>query len=77
MTRRDRCYLAGTRAFRLTNDEAALAWIELSYQLVEFGEKDVPKFNELLAAIRKATLAGKRAARKIREGEPAPPRAAG
>jgi hypothetical protein len=60
MTRRDRCYLVGRRAEWLSPMHAAQAWWKLSRELQELGEKDVPKFNDLLTAIRRITIEVKR-----------------
>lgn len=54
-TRRDRCLLFGRRAARLTPTQAYKAWWKLAEKLKEFGDKDVPKFNDLLIAIDTAT----------------------
>ncbi len=56
LTRRDRCYLFGRRAVRLTPPQAAEAWYALAEKVVEMGEMDVPKFNDLLIAVRVATV---------------------
>jgi hypothetical protein len=53
--RRDRCFLAARRAARLTDHEAQIAWRALVNHLEELSEKDVPKFNDLFRAIRRAT----------------------
>lgn len=59
-TRRDRCYLAGLRAARLTPAQAARAWGHLSTALIgTLAEADIPKFNDLFQAIRSATIHGK------------------
>lgn len=60
LTRRDRCYLFGRRAARLTPPQAAEAWYALAESVEAFGDKDVPKFNDLLIAFRVATLRPKR-----------------
>jgi hypothetical protein len=60
LTRRDRCYVCGGRALRLTPLQAANAWYSLSEQIVAMGDKDVPKFNDLLIAFRAATIVSKR-----------------
>lgn len=66
-TRRDRCLLIGRRARKLTRDEAACAWWGMAIQVEDLGERDVPKFVDLLRAIRGATVAGKMVVRKERE----------
>jgi hypothetical protein len=60
MTRRDRCYLFGRRAATLTPPQAAEAWYSLAEKVEGFGTMDVPKFNDLLIAIRVATVISKR-----------------
>lgn len=59
MTRRDRCYFIGRRAVRLDRESAADAWKALGAMLEEMGNADVPKFNQLLWAIRYATIRGR------------------
>lgn len=55
-TRRDRCYVIGRRAQKLIPSQAARAWLALARALERMGEKDVPKFNDLLASIHAAHL---------------------
>lgn len=59
MTRRDKCYLVGRRASKLTPLQAAKAWAYLAWKVESFGEADVPKFNDLIWAIRNGTLVAK------------------
>lgn len=59
MTRRDKCELVGRRAENLNAAQAAVAWWQLSEELRELGDRDVPKFKDLLRAIRKATIKGR------------------
>lgn len=55
LTRRDRCYLVGKRALTLTDREAA--WRIVAELLnEEMAERDVPKFEDLIGAIRGATI---------------------
>jgi hypothetical protein len=63
MTRRDHCHLVGSRAFKLNVQESSLAWTELAYQLMELGEKDIPKYRDLIHAIRTATVRARKTAR--------------
>jgi hypothetical protein len=56
LPRRDRCYLTGKRARLMPLPAAARAWYCLASHLEEFGERDMPKFNDLLAAIRQSTI---------------------
>jgi len=57
MTRRDRCELVGRRAGLLNDGQAATAWKLLALQLESMGDMDIPKFRDLLKAIRGATIA--------------------
>ena len=50
----------GARAARLSTDESARAWQALAAHLEALGDADLPKFKDLLAAIRAATLEGKK-----------------
>jgi hypothetical protein len=59
MTRRDKCHLIGLRAQRLTPAQASRAWAALAKRIEEFGDKDIPKFNDLLAAILKSLWDGR------------------
>lgn len=61
MTRRDTCYAVGRRMAKLAPDEAAAAWQRLATSLVEMFDMDIPKYKDLLAAIRNATIHGKKA----------------
>ncbi len=54
--RRVRCYLVGRRASKLTPPQAVEAWYSLARQLEAMEEKDIPKFLDLLCAIRAANL---------------------
>lgn len=59
MMRRDRCYLVGKRAGKLAPAEAAAAWQLLAGFIEDMGERDIPKFNDLLTAVRKANIEAK------------------
>lgn len=59
MTRRDKCFLAGRRAEKLSDAEAVLAWRFLAARLERLGDKDVPKFADLFHGVRAATIAAK------------------
>lgn len=59
MTRRDKVFLVGKRATKLSKNQSAWAWHVLASQLELFGDMDMPKFRQLLRAIRVATIAGK------------------
>jgi len=59
LNRRDRCWLVGRRAARLSEDGAVTAWGILSAYLEHtLSERDVPKFNDLIGVIRTATIEG-------------------
>jgi len=60
LTRRDRCYLLGRRASFLTGRKAAQAWRVLAHKVEAMGDMDMPKFMDLLVAIRTATIIGRR-----------------
>jgi hypothetical protein len=59
-TRRDYCYAVGIRAAKLSPRQSQKAWESLARQLEAMGEKDIPKFWDVLAAIRAATIIGKK-----------------
>lgn len=56
MTRRDMCYFIGKRATRFRGRRAEIAWNLLAARVESFGEKDIPKFKDLLRAVRWATI---------------------
>lgn len=60
LPRRDRVYLAGARARLLSDATAAAAWLDLAGRLEDLGQMDVPKFRDLLRAIRQATITARR-----------------
>ena len=62
ITRRDRCFLVGKRAGLLTPGQAAKAWRQLAYLIELLGhvEGRVPKFNDLLTSVRKATIVSRK-----------------
>jgi hypothetical protein len=57
--RRDMCFSVGRRAGLLNPQQAAVAWAELSRQLEGMGDMDVPKFRDVMDAIRSGTIAGR------------------
>lgn len=59
MTRRDKCYLVGKRASLLTPDEACTAWQIFSLKVQAMEEMDIPKFRDLIAAVRTSTIISK------------------
>jgi hypothetical protein len=52
--------LLGRRAAKLTNNQAVYAWLQLANQLEGLGDKDVPKFHDLVVAIRAGILGARR-----------------
>jgi hypothetical protein len=60
LTRRDRCYLFGRRAQKMTPPQAAAAWFHLAERIESLGSLDVPKFNDLLIAFRVSTVRARR-----------------
>lgn len=56
--RRDRLVAASNRMFKLNGFAAAYAWYHLSGALEGMGDMDVPKFETLLGAVRRATIRG-------------------
>lgn len=56
LTRRDLCFLCGSRAAFLSRHEAATAWLTLARDLETLSERDLPKFRDLITAIRAATI---------------------
>lgn len=56
VTRRDKCWSVGRRALLLPPERAAIAWLAVARDLVAMGERDLPKFNDLLRSIRAATI---------------------
>lgn len=72
-TRRELCEIVGRRAALLTPDQAAEAWFFLSGHLDGMGDPGnhkVPKFLDVMAAIRAATIFGVRSgrAREVKRG---------
>lgn len=59
MNRRDRCEMIARRMGELNTEEAERAWRHLSGGVTGLGELDIPKFENLLSAIRAATIYGK------------------
>lgn len=58
MTRRDVLFLVGKRASKLDAAQSAVAWKTLAgYLRDEAATLDVPKFRDLVGAIRAATIA--------------------
>jgi hypothetical protein len=66
VTRRDRCYFVGHRARTLTPAQAAKALEVVGRRLEALGDRDMPKFVDLLSLIRAATIVAK-------SQRPAPP----
>lgn len=62
--RRDLCFFVGKRAAKLTTPQMVYAWEMLARHLEgAFSEMDVPKFGNLIALVRAATI---RAASQIK-----------
>lgn len=59
MPRRTRCGLVGRRAAFLTPEQMEYAWMSVALALIGLENRDVPKFDDLLKAIRKATIVGR------------------
>lgn len=68
--RRDRCYFVGLRAAKLSPLQAARAWAHLAARLESLGKTDLPKFRDLLNAIRDATITAKQPAGGARSTVP-------
>lgn len=66
MTRRDKCFKVGEKAMRLNNEQAKDAWYSLAAELIELGERDVPKFRDVLYAVIFATMTGRRISRQTK-----------
>jgi hypothetical protein len=60
LPRRDRCFATGRRALLLTGDRAAAAWRLLAGELQDMGMMEIPKYRDLLRAIRKATIGARK-----------------
>lgn len=60
MNRRDRCEMISRRMSELTAEQSERAWRHLTGALIICGDLDMPKFENLLTAIRAATIYGKR-----------------
>lgn len=56
MTRRDRCYQIGAEAATLNDQQAARAWRILARRGEALGSRDIPKFFDLLAIVKVATV---------------------
>jgi hypothetical protein len=56
MTRRDMCDFVSRRGQRLDPEQSSRAWQELMTRMEQLAETDMPKFKNLLLAIRSSTL---------------------
>lgn len=56
MRRRDHCALVGKRAAALSPRRAAKAWALLAQKLDDLGMKDIPKYADIMQAIRQSTI---------------------
>lgn len=59
LIRRDLCGIVGERAAKLSDRQAARAWRNLAKELEALCEKDIPKFRDLLSAVRRSTIQGR------------------
>lgn len=60
LNRSDRVWVVSSRGLALSHEEASRAWGSLMGQMADMSvEVQMPKFNDLLKAIRRATLDGK------------------
>lgn len=48
-----------SRAIRLNMEQSAIAWQDFARSLSSMGEMDMPKFADLVGAVRRATIAGR------------------
>ncbi len=56
--RRDTCYAIGDKMLELNQKQAAAAWRSLARSLMRLGDKDIPKFMDIIADINAATMVG-------------------
>lgn len=61
--RRDQCLAVGRRASLLDREQSARAWICLAGLVQGMGDMDVPKFRDMIGAVRTSTIAAKRVPR--------------
>ncbi len=66
MTRRDLCYLVGRRAARLSFTQSAKAWQSLARSLEGLSDKDIPKFHDVMDAVRVATIVARQPVKPTR-----------
>ena len=57
-TRRDTCYAVGEKMLELNTQQAAEAWSSLGRHLVRLGDRDIPKFMDMITGINAATMSG-------------------
>ena len=57
-TRRDTCYAIGEKMLELNASQAAAAWASLGRHLVSLGDRDIPKFMDMITGINAATMIG-------------------
>lgn len=55
-TRRDACFFVGKRAAMLSTAEACTAWQILSLKVQTMEDMDIPKFRDMLSAVRSSTI---------------------
>lgn len=56
MPRRDQCWFIGRRMNRLHVNQAAFAWFALASRLEQLGEKDVPRYRDIIVTLRAIQL---------------------
>lgn len=59
LPRRDRCAIVGARMVRLDRAQASMAWRILATAIMDLEHRDIPKFNDIIQAIRHATIQSK------------------
>lgn len=56
VTRRDRLHAAAMRAIKLDQEQAAIAWYAMVGDIELLGLRDLPKFEDVYRAFRRATI---------------------
>ena len=57
-TRRDTCHAIGEKMLELNSEQSSVAWASLAGHLIRLGERDIPKFMDVIAGINAATMVG-------------------
>lgn len=60
LPRRDMCYALSRRALKLSQPQAATAWLLLASSIHRLSDRDLPKFADLFDAVRRATINARR-----------------